>query len=215
MTRRLFLLLAALLLGLDFGVSHFMGRSVVPPGWKTERWQAGFGSWGFGGHGLAYDISIPPDYAFTQKCGTALITSGDDNADFIIKLYFVTSQKDKDTDFDEYMKTDAQQAASDFGSSPNDIEMGNAMDFNVAAVRFSRVNLSMKNAHLDPDRDEVSAIGTVRAFHLKSEKVGIIANFGSPKHFAVNERIVRSMSRVRGFGLIDLLVRGIPNLLGC
>jgi hypothetical protein len=52
-TRRWFLiLLTALVLG-DYGRNLWMMERGTPPGWKTERWQAGFGSWARGGYGVA------------------------------------------------------------------------------------------------------------------------------------------------------------------
>jgi hypothetical protein len=42
LSRRTLLLLLLALLALDFGVSRYRMNLGTPPGWKTERWQAGF-----------------------------------------------------------------------------------------------------------------------------------------------------------------------------
>jgi len=213
-TRRWFLLLVALLLGLDFGVGRLLGHA-EPPGWKTERWQAGFGSWASGGYGVAYNISMPKDYDFQQKCGKAWISSADPNGDFTIQLSFLPGPAFDDTDFNEYMKSDALHAASSFGKSPNDIEIGKATDFNIATLHFSRVDLTIENVRFDEDPEKTVTLVTARAFRLKGSKLDIIADFDGPEHFAVNERIVQSIRPARGFGLVDLLIGTIPNLLGC
>ena len=213
-TRRTFLLLVLLLLGLDFGIGHFLGRA-EPPGWTTQRWEAGFGSWASGGYGVAYNISMPKDYDFQQKCGKAWISSPDVAGDFTIQLSFLPSAKFEDTDFNEYMKSDAPHAASSFGKSPNDIEIGKPADFDVAALHFSRIDLTIKNARLDDDAENSSKIMTARAFRLKGSRLDIIADFSGPDLFAVNERIVQSIRPARGFGLVELMLGAIPNLLGC
>ncbi len=215
MTRRIFLLLLLAFLGVDFAVGHFIGRSGTPSGWKTERWQAGFGSWGTGGFGLAYDISMPKEYDFVQKCGQAWVGQDDDEDDFMIKLSFMSDSKEGDDDFDDYMKSDAQRAAIGFGKSLGDIETRNAIEVTMGAFRFSRIDLAIKNARIDQSQKKSSKIETVRAFRLKGDKLHIIANFRDPELLAVNERIVGSLRRARGFGLVDLLVGAIPNLLGC
>ena len=71
-------MILALLAAADYGRSAIMMGAGTPPGWKTERWQAGFGSWASGGYGVAYDISMPKDYSFQQKCGNAWVSDDPD-----------------------------------------------------------------------------------------------------------------------------------------
>jgi hypothetical protein len=68
-----------------------------------------------GGFDVAYDLALPRDYGFVQKCGTAWIGGDDMDAseDFRVKLAFAPSHKDQDTEFGEYMKVDAANMASD------------------------------------------------------------------------------------------------------
>lgn len=198
-------------MGLDFGVGHFLGRA-GPPGWKTARWEAGFGSWASGGYGVAYNISMPQSYDFQQKCGKAWISSPDVAGDFSIQFSFVPGPAFEDSDFNEFMKSDARRAAAELGKSAGDIELGKAADFDVGALHFSQVDLAIRNARLE---DDAAKIGTARAFRLKGGRLDIIADFGGPEAFAVNERIVGTMRRARGFGLVELMLGAIPNLLGC
>src|SRR5580698_1490906 len=109
MSRRTFLFLLAGLVALlgafDFG-RHGATRPALPPGWKTVRWEAGFGSWCCGGYGVAYEISIPENYVFDQKCGTAWINADtDEGHDFLIKLVFDPGRKFSVSDFDNFMKS--------------------------------------------------------------------------------------------------------------
>jgi len=212
LSRRNFLLLILLLLGVDFGVGRFL-RPAPPPGWRIEHWEAGFGSWANGGFGVAYDVAVPPEYSLTQKCGAAWIAGGDDDApeDYRVKLSFAPTPAAQRSQFAEYMKSDAPRTASDLGRSAADIELGDPAPFNAGALGFSRRELLLRGARFDnPPRT-----ATARGFYLTGEKLAIVADLQSGSAAAINERIVRSLRRSRGVGLTELLLGALPNLFGC
>ena len=212
-SRRGILLLILLFLGLNFGVHHFLGRPEPPVGWKVERWEAGFGSWGAGGFGVAYDIAMPREYALTQKCGIAWITGDDEDSpeDFRVKLSFAPTSEAQESEFAEYMNSDAAHAAYYLGRTAADIAVGAPAPFAVGALRFQRRDLILPRANIDRGSETAPA----RGFYLAGERLAIVADLQGEASAEVNERIVGSLRRVRGVGFTDLLIGAIPNLLGC
>jgi hypothetical protein len=166
----------------------------APPGWKTERWQAGFGSWAQGGLGVAYDLHMPRDYAFQQKCGTAWIADAADGPEFAIRLSFAPNAIDRQRDFETYLKEDATR------SSDAPIVFERKTAYAVGGQPFERENFTL---------------GTARGFWLDGPSLSIIADLRDPRDAATDERIVASLRRVTGYGWSDLLSRRIPGLLGC
>ena len=213
LSRRAFLLLLLALLSLDFGVSEYRMRHETPPGWKTVRWQAGFGSWCCGGYGVAYDIAIPKGYEFSQKCGKAWVT--DDDAmldDFLIEFsFFGTSRSQFDEmDYENYLKTGAVRSAQSFGRRATDIETGAATPYDAGALRFYRSVISLRG-EVPPSVSTVLA----RGFRLKGDSMSIIGELNTPQVDDINDKIIRSMRLVHGFGLFDALAGSVPFLNGC
>jgi hypothetical protein len=131
-SRRTLLLLLLALLSFDFGVSQYGMKHDTPAGWKTERWQAGFGSWCCGGYLVAYDISIPSDYYFAQKCGNAWVVNDDAMVDdFLIELSFfgTSSSQYGDKDFDDYLRSGAVRSADSFGRHVSEIDVDSARPY--------------------------------------------------------------------------------------
>lgn len=104
-SRRKPVLLLALLSASVLGFCEIATRPAAPAGWKTERWEAGFGSWSRGGFGVAYDVQMPNAYDFQQKCGTAWISDNVDGPDFTIRMSFRPRPKDRQDDFNDYWRT--------------------------------------------------------------------------------------------------------------
>jgi hypothetical protein len=217
-SRRKFLLLLLSLLSLDWVVSQYRMAQGAPAGWKTERWQAGFGSWCCGGYLVAYDISIPKEYDFMQKCGKAWISNDDDVIDdFLIKLaYFGTSSPRYDEqDLDDYLKTGAAHSAESLGWHTSDIHISAERSYNVGALRFSRSDILLGGETHSPAGQEKTTGSPARGFRLKGSGMSIIAELNSPQIDEVNEKIIRSMRPVKGFGIFDALTGSVPFLNGC
>jgi hypothetical protein len=219
LSRRKFLFLLLALLSLDFGVSEFRMKHGAPADWKTERWQAGFGSWCCGGYMVAYDISMPKDYDLTQKCGKAWVESDKAIDEFLIEFSFfgTASPRYDDKTFADYLKTGAVRSAESFGRRPSDIEVGTARPYDIGLLRFSRSDISLDGetqvaAAEDVKKQKPFAAG---GFHLKGNGMSIISELNSPAIEDVNERIIRSMRRVGGFSLIDAMAGSVPFLNGC
>lgn len=218
LTRRTFVLLLLGLLALDFGVSRYRINLGTPTGWKTERWQAGFGSWCCGGYLVAYDISIPEDYNFAQKCGKAWVAN-DDNViyDFLIEFSFfgTSSSEYAEKDFDEYMKIGAPHSAELFGRRAADVSLDTATPYNVGALKFERSDIILKEASFAQEGKR-SNVFTARGLHLRGSGMSIISELNSPRIDEVNEKIIRSMRPVRGYSLFELMAGSAPFLLnGC
>jgi hypothetical protein len=210
--RRQFLLIAAALAALDYGRSVVVMRAGEPPGWKTERWQAGFGSWGRGGFRVAYDISMPETYDFQQKCGRAWITDDTDDSDFSVRLSFSPTAKDRELDFNDYLKEDAGgNNEADFAA----LKMGEPANFRIGELEFSRLDFTRNDAKSTDDAGGKPRVGSVRGFRLQSGQLSIIADMRDSERAAIDERIVGSIRRAAGHGLTELLAGTIPGLLGC
>jgi hypothetical protein len=213
-TRRNVLLLILVLLGLDFGFSRY-SRPAAPEGWKVERWEAGFGSWAQGGFGVAYDIALPRDYGFSQKCGSAWIVGDDDSSeDFRIKLTFAPSPAVRDSEFAEFLRSDAAHMASELGRAAADLQIGAPTPFAIGALRFSRRDVTLPSARFEGENGATKT-GTARGFSLGNENLVILADLQGEPAASVSERIVGSLRHARGVGLFDLLTGAIPGLLGC
>jgi hypothetical protein len=210
-TRRAFLVFVLLLLGLDFGVEFFLISPKPPPGWRIERWQAGFGSWGTGGYGVAYDVTMPADYDFRQKCGSAWIQGPESPGDYDVKLQFTPEPGDTDYEIATFLKTDSAQAAGDFGRHASDVAIGAPAPFAIGPLRFSRRDLTLTGARIEGLAGETTA----RGFTLVGENMAVLADLRGPQQAATVEQIVGSLRRARAVGLLDLLAGTIPGLLGC
>jgi len=219
LSRRKLLLLLLALLSLDFGVSQYRMEHGAPSGWKTERWQAGFGSWCCGGYLVAYDISIPKDYDFTQKCGKAWIVNDDAMIDdFLIEFSFfgMSPSQHGDNDFDDYLKVGAVHSAESFGRRASDIDVDTARPYNVGALRFSRSDILLSGeAQSSAQERKKLEVFTARGFRLKGSGMSIISELNSPPIDEVNEKIIHSMRPVKGFGLFDAMAGSVPFLNGC
>jgi hypothetical protein len=204
LSRRKFLLLLLALLSLDFGVSQYR---MEPPGWKTERWQAGFGSWCCGGYLVAYDISIPKDYDFTPKCGKAWVVTDDAMIDdFLLQFSFFGTSRSPydDKDFDDYLKIGAAHSAQSFDRRASDIDVDTARPYSVGALRFSRSDILLSGeAQSSAQERKKLEVYTARGFRLKGSGMSIISESDSPPIDDVNEKIIRSMPPVKGLGLFD------------
>lgn len=212
-SRRKLLLLVSVLSVAGLGVYWNAARPAAPAGWKTERWEAGFGSWGRGGYGVAYDIQIPNAYDFQQKCGTAWITDDVDGPDFAIRLSFMPVPKDRQHDFEDFLTHDIIR---NYEVNPSSIKIGEKSPFRFAAEQMSRLDFRLDNVRFLESPDESSARhGTVRGFWLDGHNISIISDMRDPKRFAIDERIVASARRVSGYGVLDLARDSIPGLLGC
>jgi len=219
LSRRKFLLLLLALLSLDFGVSQYRMERGAPSGWKTERWQAGFGSWCCGGYLVAYDISIPRDYDFTQKCGKAwVVNDGAMIDDFLVEFSFfgMSPSQYGDNDFDNYLKMGAVHSAESFGRRASDIDVDAARPYNVGALRFSRSDILLNGAAQSSAQERKKPeVFAARGFRLKGSGISIISELNSPPINEINEKIIRSMRPVRGFGLFDAMAGSVPFLNGC
>ncbi len=210
--RRLLLLVSVLFLG-SLGFCESASRPAAPAGWKTERWQAGFGSWGRGGFGVAYDLQMPQAYDFRQKCGTAWISDDADGPEFAIRLSFRPVAKDRQDDFDDYL---AHDGAQNYQRAPSSIAFGKKATERFAGEQLSRLNFELGNVRfLESAGESAAQAGTVRGFWLDGGRLSIISDLRDPQRFAVNERIVASARRTTGYGLLDLLQDDVPGLLGC
>jgi hypothetical protein len=206
-TRRRLLLVLGLLAAADYGRSLLVMRAGEPPGWKTERWQAGFGSWASGGYGVAYDISMPKDYDFQQKCGIAWITDDVDGPDFDARLSFLPDPKDRKRDFEAYLKEDAGRYYEADGSA---VKISAKPNFSAGGLQLSRLDFTLDNAKA-PDAGSGRATG----LWLEGEKLSIIADLRDRERSEINERIVGSIRKASGYGFTELLARTIPGLMGC
>ncbi len=207
------LLLVSVLSVAGLGFYWTASRPAAPAGWKTERWQAGFGSWGQGGFGVAYDIQMPNAYDFQQKCGTAWISDDVDGPDFAIRLSFRPAPKDRQHDFDDFLTHDSTRY---YDVSPSSIKIDEKSPYSFAAEQMSRQNFALENVRfLEPPDESSAQHGTVRGFWLDGRNLSIISDMRDPKRLAINERIVASARRVSGYGMLDLVSDSIPGLLGC
>jgi hypothetical protein len=217
-TRRAFLLLLLALLSLDFGVSQFRMRHDTPPGWKTERWEAGVGSWCCGGYLVAYDISMPKNYNFTQKCGKAWV-EGDDTMidDFLIEFSFfgTSTSRYADGDFENYLRSGAINSAQSFGRHASDIRVASGPPYHSGAMRFSRADILLGGEVQPSDPAGKPTAAAARGFRLKGDQISIISELNAPSVEDINEKIIRSMRPVRGFSLFDILTGSVPFLNGC
>ena len=212
-SRRKPVLLLALLSASVLGFCEIATRPAAPAGWKTERWEAGFGSWSRGGFGVAYDVQMPNAYDFQQKCGTAWISDNVDGPDFTIRMSFRPRPKDRQDDFNDYLAHDASQ---NYQADRSSISFSQTSSFRFGSEPVSRLNFELKNVRFLEDAAGAPAkSGTVRGFWLDGRNLSIIADLRDPERFAVNERIVASARRVSGYGLLDLIRDDIPGLLGC
>jgi hypothetical protein len=206
------MLLAALLLG-DYGRSLWMMERGTQPGWKTERWQAGFGSWARGGYGVAYDISMPKDYSFQQKCGSAWIGDDFDGTDFDIRFTYSPQERDRRADFALYRHEDLGHGYEIDASS---VKMDAPSPLIFGKIRFDRTNLIVDEVKTRvEDADEAAPPGPAKGFWLSGEGLSIIADLRDPAGAAVNERIVASIRKANGYGLTELIFGTVPGLLGC
>lgn len=219
LSRRRFLFLLLALLSLDWAVSQYRMAQGAPAGWKTVRWQAGFGSWCCGGYLVAYDISIPKEYDFTQKCGKAWVANDDSVIDdFLIEFsYFGTaSSQYAEKDFDDYLKTGAAHSADSFGRRASDIRVSDERSYDIGALRFGRSDILLGGeTPLSAQERQKTAGSTARGFRLKGSGMSIISELNSPQIDEVNEKIVRSMRPVKGLGLFDAMTGSVPFLNGC
>ena len=212
-TRRRLIMILALLAAADYGRSVIMMGMGTPPGWKTERWQAGFGSWASGGYGVAYDISMPKEYDFQQKCGSAWVSDDSDESDFSTRLTFRPDSADRQDDFKVYLKEDAGR---NYDSGPTAVKMGAKANVKVGEFRFSRLDFTLdasKAPGAEPGRP--SQAGPARGFWLEGDKLSIIADLRDPERAAINERVVGSIRKARGYGFTELFAGTIPGLMGC
>ena len=212
-TRRRILIMLAFIAVADYGCSDRLQRAEEPPGWKTERWQAGFGSWGSGGYGVAYDISMPKEYDFQQKCGSAWVSDDPDESDFSARLTFRPDPADRQDDFKVYLKEDAGRNNE---GGPTAVKMGAKINVKVGEFRFSRLDFTLdasKAPHAEPGRP--TQAGPARGFWLEGDRLSIIADLRDLEGAAINERIVGSIRKARGYGFTELLAGTIPGLLGC
>ncbi len=207
------LIALALIAVADYGCSERTMRYGEPAGWKTERWQAGFGSWGSGGYAVAYDISMPANYHFMQKCGAAWISDDTEGPDFDIRLSFLTVPQDRQYDFQTYLKEDAGRY---YEKDPSLLIKGSATTASFAGDKMSRVELKLENVQfLDDDAGGDPKSGDAKGFWLEGDKLSVISDLRDPQRLAINERIVASARKTKGYTLTDLIGRTIPGLLGC
>ena len=212
-TRRRFLILLALLAFGDYGRNLFMMNERTPPGWKTVRWQAGFGSWARGGYGVAYDISMPKDYDFLQKCGRGWIADDFDGAEDDIRFSFSPSEKDREDEFALYKKEDVGVLHD---VNPSTLKIDAKVASNIGKMRFDRTRFTLVDANIRAERvEETAPEGPASGFWLSGEKLSIISDLRDPAREAINERIVASMRRANGYGFTELVFGTIPGLLGC
>jgi hypothetical protein len=218
LTRRTFLFLLLALLSLDFGFSRYQMNRETPAGWKTERWQAGFGSWCCGGYLVAYDISIPEDYDLTQKCGKAWVVNDDAMIyGFLVEFSFfgTSSSEYADKDFGDYMKTGAAYSAESLGRRASEIALDSATSYDVGAMRFSRSDIMLGTVQASAQEGKRPDVSTARGFRLIGSGMSIISELNLPRIDEVNEKIIRSMRPVRGYSLFDLMAGSVPFLSGC
>jgi hypothetical protein len=203
----------ALVAAADHGRSVVLMRAGTPPGWKTERWQAGFGSWSSGGYGVAFDISMPDDYRFEQKCGTAWIADDLSGPEFVDRLAFRPTREARDADFDAYLKEDAPLH---FGDDPSALKMAAKSNVVIDNQPFSRLELSLNTSKVAEETDdEPASPGPYRGFRLQNEKLSIISDLRDPKRAEISERVIASLRKARGYGFAELFFATIPGLVGC
>ena len=166
-TRRKLIMILALLAAADYGRSAIMMGMGTPPGWKTERWQAGFGSWASGGYGVAYDISMPKEYDFQQKCGSAWVSDDRDESDFSTRLTFRPDSADRQDDFEVYLKEDAGR---NYEGGPTAVKMGAKTNVKVGEFRFSRLDFTLDAANAPRCRSDPRRTGPARGFWLEGRQ---------------------------------------------
>ncbi len=185
-SRRQMLIILALLAPGIYGGSEFFKRIGAPPGWRNERWEAGFGSWARGGFGVAYHMSVPDQYHFLQKwqCGQAWI-SDDLLDDFSIRFSFCPNKKEQENDFADYMKYNGTQTPLRLGQQSNIIING---------TKFSRLDFTADSFPYLEEVNEKPDI-VVKGFWLTSDTISIISALRDPKRLTINERIVASIKK--------------------
>jgi hypothetical protein len=212
-TRRRFLLLSAVVVGGAFGVAWLTPHPAMPDGWKSEHWEAGFGSWGSGGYGVAYDIQMPKEYDFSQKCGTAWIADGTDGPEFAVRLSFAPNPATRLSDFQDYLSTDGPR---NYDVPRTAIRLTAPTEYAIGPEAFARTNIHLDHARWYPEADgEPAKFGPVDGFWLDGSRLSVIADLRDARRAAIDERIVASLQRSRGWAFFDLIGGGIPFLNGC
>jgi hypothetical protein len=207
------LLMLGALAAADYGRSMLVMRAGEPPGWKTERWQAGFGSWARGGYGVAYDISMPREYDLQQKCGTAWISGEQDDSDFSIRLSFRPDQKDRQNDFEAYLKEDAGR---NYEGDRSALKMATKNNVKVGEFRFSRLDFTLDGAKFAAaEAGQGAEAGALKGFWLDGDRLSIISDLREAEAAAINERIIGTVRKASGYGVTELFARSIPGLVGC
>jgi hypothetical protein len=93
---------------------------------------------------------------------------------------------------------------------------GHMRPYNVGGLRFDRSDITL-GAEPQSSTQEIKTqkVFIARGFRLKGSGMSIIAELNSPPIDEVNEKIIRSMRPVEGFGLFDTVTGSVPFLNGC
>jgi hypothetical protein len=153
---------------------------------------------------------MPKEYDFQQKCGSAWVSDDSDESDFSTRLTFRPDSADRQDDFEVYLKEDAGR---NYERGPTAVKMGAKTNVKVGEFRFSRLDFTLDAAKARYAERPTQA-GPARGFWLEGDKLSIIADLRAPELAAINERIVGSIRKARGYGFTELLAGTIPGLMG-
>lgn len=93
------LITASILLGVAIciALTSCSSNQAPPPeaGWCRTTWNAGKGSWAFGGMGVCYTVDLPPGYTISEKLGSGWISN--QKQDDVISMEFWTDAMSQPT----------------------------------------------------------------------------------------------------------------------
>ncbi len=164
-------------------------------GWSRATWDAGYGSWAFGGVGVNYTIDLPPGYTFDSKLGMGYIGTGD--ADDVITMEFWTKAMGQpikvrehdgtshdevvlaELDFEKFKKIHEELAKK---HPEAQVTVSPEKDVEINGMKFRRIDYTQDN-------------GQLHGVRLQNDNIIVAVNAQPPDRFQLCDKIVGSLRK--------------------
>ena len=121
-------------------------------------------------------------------------------SDFSIRLSFRPDQKDRQNDFDAYLKEDAGR---NYEGDRSAVKMAAKNNVKIGEFRYSRLDFTLDGAEVAAGEARRESAGPVKGFWLDGDKLSIISDLREAEGAAINERIIGTVRKASGYGVTD------------